>query len=208
MTDTGVGIAQEERARLFEPFSQTASGRKVHGGTGLGLALSAQYVQIMGGELIAQSAPELGSSFSFSLLLRPVDIVETAVTKGEASVIGREAVETWERWQPHVIFTDMRKPILSGEEATRQIKKLMASRPHGIQSVVAALTASAYEENRHHFLACGCEEFARKPFRAVGLSPRSGSVFAIAGAGRALLHGAAWDMISERHSAIAKGFSW
>ena len=211
VTDTGVGIAQEERARLFEPFSQTASGRQVQGGTGLGLALSAQYVQLMGGELIAQSAPDQGSSFSFSLLLRPVDIVETAVARGEARVIGlapgqplcrilivddqadnraplralleglnpeppvleireaadgREAVETWERWQPHVIFMDMRMPVLSGEEATRQIKKLMASRPNGVQSVVVALTASAYEENRHHFLACGCDEFARKPFRA------------------------------------------
>ena len=79
---------------------------------------------------------------------------------------GREAVAVWEEWQPHIIFMDMRMPVMSGEEATRQIKARMQSRPGAVQSVVVALTASAFDENRAHFLACGCDEFACKPFQA------------------------------------------
>ena len=55
---------------------------------------------------------------------------------------------------------------MSGEEATRRIKALMAARPDAVQSMVVALTASAFDENRDHFLADGCDEFAGKPFRA------------------------------------------
>ena len=78
---------------------------------------------------------------------------------------GREAVAIWETWQPQVIFMDMRMPVLSGEEATRRIRSLTAERPAAVRSVVVALTASAFEQQRDHFLVCGCDAFARKPFR-------------------------------------------
>jgi CheY-like chemotaxis protein len=61
---------------------------------------------------------------------------------------------------------DMRMPVMSGEEATRRIRSLMAERPAAVRSVVVALTASAFAQHRDHFLACGCDEFACKPFRA------------------------------------------
>jgi len=82
---------------------------------------------------------------------------------------GQEALAVWETWQPQVIFMDMRMPILSGAEATRQIKVRMAARPEGVQSVVVGLSASAFDEHRDQFLACGCDDFARKPFRAEDL---------------------------------------
>ena len=65
--DTGPGIAPAERARLFKPFSQTASGRQMQGGTGLGLALSSRFVRLMGGELAVDSTPGGGSCFAFTL---------------------------------------------------------------------------------------------------------------------------------------------
>ncbi len=48
VSNTRVGIAPEEMARLFQPFSQTTSGLRLQGGTGLGLALSYQLVRLMG----------------------------------------------------------------------------------------------------------------------------------------------------------------
>lgn len=74
---------------------------------------------------------------------------------------GQEAVTVWQRWQPHLILMDMRMPVLDGYEATRQIK----NSGQGQATVIIALTASAFEEDRAAILACGCEDFVRKPFQ-------------------------------------------
>jgi PAS domain S-box-containing protein len=74
---------------------------------------------------------------------------------------GAEAVSIWERWQPHLIWMDMRMPVMDGYEATRQIK----SHLQGQATVIIALTASALEEEKAIVLAAGCDDFVRKPFQ-------------------------------------------
>jgi signal transduction histidine kinase/DNA-binding response OmpR family regulator len=74
---------------------------------------------------------------------------------------GKEAIEIWESWQPHLIWMDMRMPIMDGYEATRIIKSTIK----GNATAVIALTASVLEEEKAIVLSTGCDDFVRKPFR-------------------------------------------
>jgi signal transduction histidine kinase/DNA-binding NarL/FixJ family response regulator len=74
---------------------------------------------------------------------------------------GQEAIEIWDEWQPHLIFMDMRMPVMDGYEATKYIKghvKVSAT-------AVIALTASVLEEEKAIVLSAGCDDFIRKPFK-------------------------------------------
>ena len=68
VTDSGIGIPEAFHAKLFEPFMQVDQGAaRRYGGTGLGLALSRQIVELMGGELAVDSKPGKGSCFWFEV---------------------------------------------------------------------------------------------------------------------------------------------
>jgi signal transduction histidine kinase len=68
VTDTGIGMTEEQRGRLFEAFSQAeASTRSTYGGTGLGLAISRHFCRLMGGDLTVTSVYGQGSTFTVRL---------------------------------------------------------------------------------------------------------------------------------------------
>ncbi|TMH03384.1 MAG: PAS domain S-box protein [Betaproteobacteria bacterium] len=67
--DTGVGLAQEDLRRIFEPYEQACDAAHRAEGTGLGLAICQQLVQAMGGTVEVRSKRGLGSAFSFTLAL-------------------------------------------------------------------------------------------------------------------------------------------
>jgi len=199
--DTGPGIRPEDLGSLFDPFIQTEVGRESQQGTGLGLPISQQFVQLMGGEISVRSTPGVGSTFQFQIwagLGCPEDlprsqpkwrIVALAPNQPRYRILvvddrdnnrrlllklfvplgfdvreaenGKEAVEIWDEWEPHLIWMDMRMPVMDGYEAAKRIKAHLK----GQATVILALTASAFEEERAIVLSAGCDDFVRKPFR-------------------------------------------
>ncbi len=70
--DTGIGIKEEDKEKLFKEFQQLDSGRdKRYQGTGLGLALSKRLVEMHGGRIWVESEAGKGSRFSFTLPIKP-----------------------------------------------------------------------------------------------------------------------------------------
>ena len=198
--DTGVGIAPDELAILFNAFAQTESGRQSQQGTGLGLAISREFVRLMGGDLTLTTQIGQGTTFRFDLPLKNADTVEAVPLQPQQHTIGlvegqhyrllvvednresrqllvkmletlgfevqqaengREAIDRWKSFDPHLIWMDLRMPVMDGYEATRQIR----AQPQGGETVILALTASVFEDERPQAIAAGCNDFIRKPFR-------------------------------------------
>ncbi|MDM8526857.1 response regulator [Anaerolineales bacterium HSG24] len=78
---------------------------------------------------------------------------------------GQEAIEIWEEWHPHLIWMDIRMPIMDGYEATRQIKARMEETSHNPRTVIIALTAGVLKEDKSSVIEAGCDDIVYKPFQ-------------------------------------------
>ena len=86
--DTGIGITAEQQQKLFQDFTQAdVSTSRKYGGTGLGLTISKQLVELMQGEIFIDSEYGLGTTFSFDLPLQPAE-GELPALQGDASLQG------------------------------------------------------------------------------------------------------------------------
>jgi len=110
--DTGIGIPPSRLDRLFQSFSQAdASTTRQYGGTGLGLAISKRLIELMGGKLWVESAPQKGSVFNFTLPF------ESAPTAPKVSLHG-----------PQPQLADLRLLIVDDNPTNRRILTLQTSK--------------------------------------------------------------------------------
>ena len=79
---------------------------------------------------------------------------------------GKQALEIFLQWKPHLILMDMRMPIVDGYEATRQIRIAEKRIPDWDRSTkIIALTASAFKSKQAETFKAGCDGYLRKPFK-------------------------------------------
>ncbi|MFT5225878.1 MAG: CheY-like chemotaxis protein/HPt (histidine-containing phosphotransfer) domain-containing protein, partial [Polaribacter sp.] len=85
ITDSGIGLTEEEISNLFTPFSQADnSTSRAYGGTGLGLSISKQLVELMGGQIGVDSTKLIGAAFSFTVCCQPAKKTIVATQKSTA----------------------------------------------------------------------------------------------------------------------------
>lgn len=199
--DTGIGIAPEDRERIFDAFVQVGTVKKQRG-TGLGLAITKQLIELMGGNIEVES--ELGQGSLFRMTI-PMELSERSTVLPQSAEIpqryrleegqpewrvlivedqeenwlaleqllvnagfrvsvaenGLQGIEKFLEFHPQLIWMDMRMPQMDGVEATRRIRECEG----GHEVKVVALTASASASQRDEILACGLDDYIRKPFR-------------------------------------------
>jgi signal transduction histidine kinase/DNA-binding response OmpR family regulator len=94
VTDSGIGMTEEQLGRLFQAFSQAdASTTRRYGGTGLGLAISKHFCEMLGGRIEAESTPGSGSTFTITLPIQREQTSAAAATPsaGPVRVVSGEA---------------------------------------------------------------------------------------------------------------------
>ena len=135
ITDTGVGISEESQQRLFQAFSQAdGSTTRKYGGTGLGLTISKQLAEMMGGSIGVISEPEAGSTFWFTTRVQKqssshAPLLATEFLQGVRILIasGNNALrESLERQ-----FNFWRMPQESASGLHEALKKLAAAHARG-----------------------------------------------------------------------------
>ncbi|WP_437547302.1 ATP-binding protein [Sorangium sp. So ce367] len=88
-------------------------------------------------------------------------LLDSVGVEARSATNGLGAVAQWETWAPHLVLLDLRMPLLDGYEAASRIK----ASARGHETVVVAMTASAFEQNRALAAEAGCDDFVSKPFR-------------------------------------------
>lgn len=183
--DSGMGIAPERHAAIFEEFVQETDGMKRPAGPGLGLAIARRLVSLMGGEIGVESILGKGSTFSFDLDLqvseaaprprqRRVLVVEdnevntmviTAMLEEIGCAVyavenGLAAVETLRNEQFDMVFMDIHMPEMDGVTATQRVREMEGGRHH---VPIVAVTASAVGDEESRCREAGMDALIHKP---------------------------------------------
>jgi signal transduction histidine kinase/CheY-like chemotaxis protein len=138
VADTGPGIAEEDQKRIFEPFQQIdSSTRRMHGGSGLGLTISKQFIELHSGKLWLSSRLGEGTSFVFSLPLAPdtsADEMPVDQSPRRGMISGDEYGYSLRTRRSRVTPTPL-VPRLVVLEKEQSLQKLLARYLHNIEIV-------------------------------------------------------------------------
>lgn len=139
LSDTGVGIPEEQQAHIFDAFVQLdSSTRRQNSGAGLGLTVSKRLLKLMGGDISVKSVPGQGSTFTFTVPLKRVKQVQ--ITEQPATIRTDPA-------QPYVLIAED-NPI--NLELVGQMMELLGCKVASAENGKAAV--SAFERARYDLI--------------------------------------------------------
>ncbi len=189
--DSGIGLTTEQVNKLFKSFSQAdGSTTRKYGGTGLGLTICKQLVELMDGKIWVESEPSIGSSFIFEIELEEKENTQNYNLFGEKKILivddnkswhtilsntlemfgietehaydGEEAVRmVAQNEEPYdLILMDWNMPELDGIEATKKIQQ-----NNKLENIPTVVMISAYHEENivHSAKEAGIDIFLQKP---------------------------------------------
>jgi PAS domain S-box-containing protein len=127
VADTGIGVPEEARACLFQPFSQVdASTTRKYGGTGLGLAICKQLVNLMAGEIGCDSAPDKGSTFWFTVRfekpIKPISLVEIQTEGAESTPDSQRQIPVEARKRMRILVAE--DNVFNQKVVLRQVREM------------------------------------------------------------------------------------
>ncbi|MEA5467253.1 ATP-binding protein [Spirulina sp. 06S082] len=154
--DTGVGIAKEDIAKLFEAFEQVGDVQKQGEGTGLGLAISQRIVSFMGGEIEVKSELGRGSEFFFTLELPLVDdwAQQQGGLQDSDRMIGYEGERRTiaivdDRWENRAVVSNLLEPlgltVVEAENGEEGLKILRGRQPDLVITDLAMPVMDGFE---------------------------------------------------------------
>lgn len=201
VSDTGIGIPDEQQKEVFGLFNQGRLGRRADG-TGIGLAVVKELTEIMNGKVSLESRPGVGSQFSICLpLISPTDSRETDSDESSNSAlpeIARILIAEDEGVNRLYMRTFLEREGWDIDEAANGVEAVSLARKHqydlilmdismprmdGLEASarireiqpfvpIIAITAHAYEEDRKRILEAGLNDIVLKPINENGLKRR------------------------------------
>mgnify|MGYP001315128986 FL=1 len=137
VTDTGIGIAEEKIAKLFDAYQQADNIERNYGGTGLGLAITKRLVELQKGTISMKSVPEKGTTVTVMLRFPLTPMNETKITEKEfVSLHGFRLLVAEDDLLNRQLITAMLKDggaeVITAESGKQAIEKILLYNPDGV----------------------------------------------------------------------------
>jgi signal transduction histidine kinase/ActR/RegA family two-component response regulator len=189
VTDTGVGIDDIQKEKIWQMFSVTRTDTSLNTGIGIGLTLVKELVYLMNGKIIVDSKKDIGSTFSITIplelgvsdnkelykniLLVEDNIINQKLTKAildrqgfnvDTASNGKIGVDKYRQNNYDLVLMDIQMPVMDGYESSRLIREYEKLNPLKKPATIIAVSANSDKNNLSKLNESGINFFINKPF--------------------------------------------